>query len=72
MSFIRMLETEFDNRFDYQRAKEESFKYCNTMKHGNIQEIEKLAKENISKEKGQTKGKNINKDKSKGKGGVEL
>lgn len=70
--FYQNVETEFDKRFDYQRAKEESFKYCNTMKHGNIQEIEKLAKENISKEKDQSKGKNINKDKSKGKGGVEL
>lgn len=51
IDFYNKVEGSFDKRFDYKRSKEESFKYCNTMKNGSIKDIEKMAEKNAQESK---------------------
>ena len=72
--FYENCEKSFDKRFDYSRSIENTFEYCNTMKHGSIQDIQNHVYKSIQIEQceNQSKEKNVNKNKSQDKGEIEL
>lgn len=69
--FYKNVETEFDKAFDYQRIKEESFEYCNTMKNGSLEDIQQQAAKDVQSEFKQRRIKEQVKN-NRIKGGIEL
>ena len=73
--FYKDCECYFDKRFEYHRPIEQTFEYCNAMKNGSIQDIQKYVVKSIQVQrtlKDQTKEKNMERNKTQEKGGAEL
>ena len=50
VSFYEKCEQSFDKRFGYERGLEQSFQYRNTIRHGSLDDIAKLAVKSVSNE----------------------
>lgn len=73
IEFYKNVEADFDKAFSYQRLKEESFEYCNTMKNGTLENIQEQAAKNVQLEFKQGRMKEQVKNRNNEiKGGVEL
>lgn len=62
-TFFQACEAAFDKRFSYQRAPEESFDYCNSLKNGSFKDIKDQIEKSVRTQMNQDKSKGQNKSK---------